>query len=132
MAKIYFEKSVCPCLVNPVTLWHLKHGWIWNITDQKRTPLGVFFCTLLCGDGVIVHFDTLKTPIPWNITLAAMKKGIRMLNECNVIFATIPIENEKLIRVALRLGFRKTSAKYISGLKTMVLLEYFKKDSAIL
>lgn len=95
-----------PCVDNGVVWWHVQHGWVWNVMDEHGT-LGVFFCTRLCGDGVICHFTPRpEICVPWYLTLAAMRKGVRMLAPvCDVIYATIPAEKEKLIRVAVRLGF---------------------------
>ena len=93
-----------------VTRWHLAHGWIWNVSSSDNSPLGVFYCTLLCGDGCIIHFDALPH-IPWTIIRPAFKKAIRMISPVSdVVYATVPDSNAKLIRILSRLNFAPISS----------------------
>ena len=131
---IRFEKTLTPCVADEVTAWHAVHGWLWNVvvyenTDQhgptRTDTIGVFYCTLLCGDGAVVHFDTVGPIAPLHL-LAAMKKGIRMIAPyCGVIFATIPEDRAKLIRVAIRLGFGLTDGGYLRDGQKIALLKFF-------
>lgn len=128
--RVRFEKVVVPCVVNDVTLWHLEHGFLWDVVEEDGRRIGVFFCTLLCGDGCIVHFDTVPgMVIPWQSTLAAMRKGVRMIAEVGgVIYATIPAENRALIRVAVRLGFGLVcDGGFLRDGEPVVLLKYFPR-----
>lgn len=106
--KVNFEKCVLPCVINDVTIWHLHHGFIWDVVEAPSgRRIAVFFCTLLCGDGCFVHFETVKNlKISWATVFAAMRKGVQMISPYgNVIYATIPEEKKALIRVACKLGF---------------------------
>ena len=125
---VYFEKVVVPCIVDDVIAWHVSHGWVWDVVEVKSgRRVGVFFCTLLCGDGVIVHFSTVPDiEIPWATTLAAMRKGVRMVAPAvNVVFATIPADNIPLLRCACRLGFRLSCGSFFRDGSKIRLLQYF-------
>ena len=125
---VYFEKVVLPCIVDDVIAWHVSHGWVWDVVEVKSgRRVGVFFCTLLCGDGVIVHFSTVPgIEIPWQTTLAAMRKGVKMVSPVvNVVFATIPADNLPLIRCACRLGFRISCGSFFRDGSKSRLLQYF-------
>jgi len=107
---IAFFNTDSPCVDNEITRWHLRHGWLYNAYRiPARKPVGVFFATLLCGDGAVVHFDVIPEArlSPLEI-LHGFRKGIRMMlsAQLNVIYATIPEEYGDLIRVASHLGFR--------------------------
>ena len=125
---IRFEKTLCPCVADEVTAWHVVHGWLWDVVVYpERRPIGVFFCTLLCGDGAICHFSTVPDQrIPWAVTLAAMRKGSRMIAPaCGVLYATIPEDLDKLIRVAIRLGFGLTDGGYYRDGRKIALLKFY-------
>lgn len=133
--KINFEKVIVPCVVNDVTLWHAEHGWLWDVVEaQSSRHVAVFFCTLLCGDGCIVHFDTVPgMVIPWQSTLAAMRKGVRIVVPlCKVVYATIPADNLPLIRCAVLLGFVLTDGGFFRDGRKIELLKYFHSSKAIL
>ena len=104
--KITFVPTKEPFVRNEVTKWHAEHGWCWNV-DVDDMFVATLFCTLLCGDGCLVHFLTGRyIQLPGAVVLAIMKKAMRMLEpECDVIYATIARRNAALIRVAVRLGF---------------------------
>lgn len=103
---VHFEKTGELCVRNEVTEWHQEHGWIWNVRDDGGRLLGVFYCTLLCGDGCVIHFETLGGVPRWAFA-AAIRKAVRMLEPvCGVIYATIPSRFGKLIAVMRRYGFR--------------------------
>ena len=123
-----------PCVDDGVVQWHVQNGWVWNVYGgADLRPVGVFFCTLLCGDGVICHFTPRpEIRIPWHVTLAAFRKGVRMLAPvCDVIYATIPAEKEKLIRVVIRLGFGivEEGGFLRDGRTPVVLLKYYGHGS---
>lgn len=134
--KVNFEKVIIPCVVNDITLWHLEHGFLWDVVEvPSGRRIAVFFCTLLCGDGCIVHFDSVKgVEVSWGAVLAAMRKGIRMVSDCGaVIYATIPAEKSSLIRCACCLGFAIVDAGgFLRDGKEIVLLKYLKNQKAIL
>lgn len=134
--KVYFEKTVLPCVVDEVVAWHVAHGWVWDVveitptnTDEhgRTRRIGVFFCTLLCGDGAVCHFTTVpEIEIPWHVTLAAFRKAIRMVSPAvNVVFATIPADNIPLLRCACRLGFRISCGSFFRDGSKIRLLQYF-------
>ena len=104
--NITFVPSREPFVRDDVTMWHAQHGWLWNI-DVDNMFVGTLFCTLLCGDGCLVHFKTGKyITMPGAVVLAIMRKAMRMLSEnCDVIFASIETRNRKLIQTAIYLGF---------------------------
>ena len=130
-----FEKAIVPCVCSDVVLWHLKHGWVWNVVELPAIRrCGVFYCTLLCGDGCVVHFDTVPgLKLSWVFIHAAMKRSIRMIAPlCNVVYATIPEEKESLIRVCFHLGFRKTDGGFLRDGMPIALLKYYPRQNAIL
>lgn len=105
-----FARATRLFIDNDVTRWHLAHGWIWNVSSSDNSPLGVFYCTLLCGDGCIIHFDALPH-IPWTAILPAFKKAIRMISPVSdVVYATVPDSRAKLIRILIRLNFAPVSS----------------------
>lgn len=124
--KCFFEKTLLPCIDNAVTRWHVAYGWIWNIVEiPSRRRIGVFYATLLCGDGVVVHFD-VKYKVSPATTLYAMRHGIELVSgifsDNGAVFAMIPAGKEKLIRVAGKLGFVPTSGEFFRDGKRVVLL----------
>ena len=105
-----FARATRLIIDNDVTRWHLAHGWIWNVIAPDNSPLGVFYCTLLCGDGCIIHFDALPH-IPWSVILPAFRKAIRMISPVSdVVYATVPDSRTKLIRILIRLNFAPVSS----------------------
>ena len=130
-----FEKTILPCVCNEVVLWHLRHGWVWDVYElPSLRRCGVFYCTLLCGDGCVVHFDTVPgMKLSWVFIHSAMKRSIRMIAPlCNVVYATIPEEKEMLIRVCFHLGFRKTDGGFLRDRMPVALLKYYPRQNAIL
>ena len=133
MSRVYFEKvgRVEDLAVDDeVTRWHFDHGWIWNVLEIDRDnrvvrPLGVFFATLLCGDGAVIHCSSIPgISIHWSLTLAAFRKAIRMLAPvCGILLATIPEERRALLRVIRRLGFREIGSFPRDG-ERVLLLKY--------
>lgn len=129
MNRIYFAKTLTPCVCNEVTLWHLSHGWLWNVYDRKQQCyIGVFFATLMCGEGVIVHFDRIPgAVVDAPALLCAFRRGMRLVCQENiqVVYATIPSSKKKLIRCACKLGFTVCSdANYFRCGKEISLLKY--------
>lgn len=134
MNLVNFEHTFAPAIANDVTAWHVSHGWIWNVIEVRtHRPIGVFYCTFLCGDGCVCHFDTFGTLSP-AVILASFKKGVRMIKEhCPVIYATIPAEKSKLIRCACRLGFKVIpDAGFERDGVEMTFLKYFGAQKSIL
>lgn len=127
MIRVRFEKTLIPCVVNDAILWHLKHGWVWDAVEVSSSRrYAVLYCTLLCGDGCIIHFETVPgTPVSYLFLLSGMRRAMRMIAPvCDVIYATIPEEKQKLIRVAERLGFRKTDAGFMRDGLNICMLKY--------
>lgn len=131
--KIFFEKTITPCVSNEVTRWHVAHGWVWNVRLDGQA-VGVFFSTLLCGDGVILHFLTVDdVKIPAAAILAAFRKGVKIAAPLGVVFATVPADNVKLLRVVKKLGFVESDAGFICPERgEILLLKYLKRQNAIL
>ena len=131
MSKVRFDHTVLPCVVDDVIAWHVAHGWVWDVVETASgRRIGVFFCTLLCGDGAICHFTTAPgITFPWHVTLAAFRKAIRMVAPpvVNVLFATIPADNRPLLRCVGRMGFRPVAGYTRCG-KEIRLLQYFPAD----
>lgn len=123
---IAFINTKNPCVDNEITRWHLRHGWLYNAYRiPANQPVGVFYATLLCGDGAVIHFDVIPEArlSPLEI-LHGFRKGIRLIaSALPVVFATIPEEKHKLIRCIERLGFvRIPEAGYLrDGEKIAVL-----------
>ena len=134
--KVNFVKTVIPCVVNDVTIWHVQHGLIWDVIEAPSGRyLGVFFCTLLCGDGCIIHFCSLPdVVISPATTLYAFKKAVRMMSSYgNVIYATIPAQKIKLVRTICALGFRIVSdGNFLRDGEEIQLLKYFPGQKGIL
>ena len=129
MSKVRFEHAVLPCVVDDVVAWHAAHGWVWDVVEnESRRRIGVFFCTLLCGDGAVCHFTTVPgIKIPWQTTLAAFRKAIRMVAPAvNVLFATIPVSSVGLLRCVRKLGFSPVS-RYTREDQEILLLQYFPR-----
>ena len=104
------------CIKNSIIEWHFQHGWVYNVwsnVDEKY--LGVFFCTLLAGDGVVLHFSSCDGvnihPVD---TYSAFKQGVELMKSQNIVLATIP-KNLKLCKVAKRLGFEVIAEYNRSG-----------------
>lgn len=108
MSRVYFQHCIVPCLENPVVRWHVAHGWIWNVWEVSRQRnIGVFYATLLCGDGVVIHFDVLPgIQLHPATVLSAFRRGVALAAaNADVVFATVQADNVKLIRCLCHLGF---------------------------
>jgi hypothetical protein len=108
MSKVVFQHCIVPCVENPVVCWHVAHGWIWNVWEVSRQRnIGVFYATLLCGDGVVIHFDVLPgIQLHPATVLSAFRRGVALAAaNADVVFATVQADNVKLIRCLCRLGF---------------------------
>jgi hypothetical protein len=134
--KIRFTKrnpyGQIPCVWNDVVSWHSRHGWCWEV-KVDGVAVAVFYCTLLCGDGCLVHFDKAEyVKLPGAVILGIMRKAMRMIEpECDVIYATIEKQNEKLIHVAIRLGFGLIpNGGFLRDGKTEVVLLKFYPETA--
>ena len=106
--RVFFEATKNPLLESPEILWHVNHGWVWNVWQvETKKCVAVFFATLLCGDGCILHFSTFPDQkIDWVTVLAGMRKGLKMvLPYVSVVYATISATEEKLRKVEEKLGF---------------------------
>lgn len=113
------------CVKNEVVKWHTQHGWVYNVwSNVDERYLGVYYCTLLCGDGVVLHFESCVDDIAVGDILAAFKKGIQMMSKQNIVLATIP-KDLKLCRIAKRLRFKEI-ANYYRNDKEIVLFELKK------
>ena len=127
MRLVNFVATQTPCVVTPAIRWHIDHGWVWDVVETRTgRKIGVFYCTLLGGDGCVVHFES-ACPIPWAVTFSAFKKAMQMVSpHCNVVLATIPASKKKLIDAAILLGFGIVDAGYERpGEGEIVLLKYF-------
>ena len=127
---VVFRKTLTPCLVDDVISWHLVHGWVWDVLWDNQA-VAVFYITHLNGDGVVLHFSTLDTQIPPAVLLSAFRKGLRICEDMGVIFATIPADRAKLLKVVQLLGFKKISSYDRAGSRIM-LLQYFQNTNATL
>ena len=112
--KIYFQKVTEPgraACNTSVVEWHILHGWCYNVWDcsddgKQGRIIGVFYVTLLCGLGGILHFDTVADDIPGSHFRAAFRKAIRIVQPyLGLILTTIPRDKGKLIRTVEHLGF---------------------------
>lgn len=134
--KVNFVRTLIPCVVNEITLWHVQHGMLWDVVEAPSGRyLGVFFCTLLCGDGCIIHFYSLPDVVISPATiLYAFRKAVRMMTAYgNVIFATVPESKKKLCRVLCGLGFRiLPDGNFIRDDQNILLLKYFPDQNTIL
>lgn len=133
--KVNFEKVVLPCVINEVTLWHLAHGYIYDAVEvPSGRRIGVLYYTMLCGDGGVIHFETVPhVKLSSSTILYGFRKAISMLASMDVLFATIPAANRKLINIVCRLGFRvvKDGGFERSGEGSIVLLKYFGSKKGI-
>lgn len=128
MSRVYFVNTLSPCVDNEITRWHLAHGWLWDVYDRKlKRNIGVFFCTLLCGDGCIIHFDCVPELSPEPVAiLSAFRSAVDLVSpDFNVVFATIPSSKNKLISCICRMGFSVCcDAKYWRDGQEITLLKY--------
>jgi hypothetical protein len=93
---------------NPVVRWHVAHGWIWDVWEvDRQRKIGVFYASLLCGDGVVIHFDVLPgIQLHPATVLSAFRRGVALAAaNADVVFATVQADNVKLIRCLCHLGF---------------------------
>ena len=104
--KVNFEKTVVPCVVDDVVLWHLEHGFVWDAVEvPSGRRFGVFFATLLGGDGCIIHFY-IREKVSAATFLYGFRKAVRMAEEVfPAVFATVPESKNKLVSVLQRVGF---------------------------
>lgn len=134
--KTNFVKTLTPCVVNEVTCWHLAHGFLWDVVEVSTgRKLGVFYVTLLCGDGCIIHFYALPgIDITPATTLYTFRKAINMTARYgNVLYATVPEDHIKLLRVLCRLGFAPVpQGGFVRDGVQIVLLKYLPAVKAIL
>ena len=133
MSLVNFIPATVPCVDTPITRWHAAHGWCYNAVDARSgNLLGVFYVTLLCADGGIIHFDTCSS-IPPAVFLSGVKKALRMvLPHLPAIYATVPAGSIGIIRVLKRLGFRVVpEGGFVVDSCEILLLKYFNKQNAI-
>jgi hypothetical protein len=104
------------CIKNEIIKWHIKHGWVYNVwsnVDEKY--IGIFYCTLLAGDGVVLHFLSCERVLIHPVDIySAFKQGIELMKSQNIVLATIP-KKLKLCRIAKRLGFKEIALYNLSG-----------------
>ena len=108
MTLVCFEHCIVPCIDNDRTRWHVAHGWIWNIVERKsRRKIGVFYASLLCGDGACLHFEVIDNiKIPFPVTLSAMRRGLAIASaHRTLILATVYADYYPLLRICKKLGF---------------------------
>lgn len=124
--SVRFEKTLSPCVMSDVIAWHVVHGWVWNVRSADGRYLGVFHVTLITGDGGICHFDTVPgVRISPTVILEGFKKGIKLMEQFDLVMASIPADRTALISLVERLGFRKTDAFFErSGEGRIELLKY--------
>lgn len=117
-----------PCVKNKCIFWHCKHGWVYNVwSNVDNRYLGVFYCTLLGGDGVVLHFENAVEDIAVGDILCAFKKGVKMMSRLNLVLATIPAE-KKLNRIVKKLGFTEI-AQYKRDRQIIILYKFQKNIS---
>ncbi|MBQ9088670.1 MAG: hypothetical protein IJY46_07810 [Lentisphaeria bacterium] len=133
MSLVNFSPTAHPCIDNPITRWHVAHGWCYNAVDVRSGNfLGVFYVTLLCADGGIIHFDTCSS-VPPALILSGFRKALRMvLPHLAVVYATVPAGSIGLVRVLKKLGFRVVpEGGFVVDSREILLLKYFNKQNAI-
>lgn len=133
--RVFLERSIFPCVQSDVVKWHNEHGWCWNVVEAEgNRAIGVFYCTLLYSDGCIIHCDTVPgLAISPATVLFAMRKCLaKVAGICQVVYATVPASNHKLIRCLIKLGFGLTDGGYQYDGNEIVLLKYFKGERFIL
>lgn len=108
---IVYRKSKNPCVKNAITRWHASHGWLYNAYRlPENRSVGVFYATLLCGDGAVIHFDVAPgADLSAPEILHGVRSAIRMIGRAslNVIYTTIPGDRTGLIKLMTRFGFRE-------------------------
>lgn len=132
--KVNFEKTLTPCVTDQVILWHLAHGYVWNVREVSGRYIGVVFATCLCGDGTVIHCETVPgITISSATVLAALRKAVRITAPLGVLYATVPIQKSKLIAVLKRIGFAETTGNFFrEGTGEIALLKFIKNKNAIL
>lgn len=132
--NVAFEKTLCPCIMDDVIAWHVVHGFVWDLRDPSGRLFGVFFATLLNGDGTVIHFSIVPgEDVSPALQLAAYRKGVRIVRPLGVVFATIPEEKSKLLRIARHLGFVETQGDFHRpGTGKIRLLKLIEEENAIL
>lgn len=126
--KVNFDKTTTPCVIDDVILWHLGHGFVWDVVEVPTgRRLAVFFCTLLCGDGAIIHFTMAPgMQVTGSTILYSIRKAVRMMKEYGVVYATVPEKKRGLINVLKRIGFVvSANAGYLRDGEKICLLKYF-------
>ena len=133
MSRVYFKHCIVPCVNSQAARWHLAHGWIWDVWEMERQRfIGVFYATLLCGDGAVIHFELRENIQLHSATiLSAFRRGIALVAaNAGVVYATVPAANCKLIRCLCRLGFAVCpNAGFDRDSEKIELLKYFRIPS---
>jgi hypothetical protein len=132
--RVSFEKTLSPCVTDEVILWHIQHGWVWNVREESGRLVGVFFVTFISGDGVVVHFTSIPNiVISAGTVISAFSKALRIVDPLGVVFATVPRTKEKLISVLKFLRFEETNGNFDRENEGEILLLKLKKcQNAIL
>jgi hypothetical protein len=110
MSKVYLQRSILPCIDSPVIRWHVEHGWVYDIMAGHHRPIGVIYCSVICGHGCVAHFDTLAHSADFATIRQAFRAGVDLLRrDLPLVLTTVPEEKRSLIRLLQRFGFRKIS-----------------------
>lgn len=140
--RIYFDAVLEPerlAVSTEVIRWHLAHGWVYNVWEcsddgASGRIVAVFYITVVCGVGGVLHFDTVVLDIPPAVIRAAMRKGVSMVAAVlPLVLATIPVAKSRLIRHVERLGFvRVVPGDFVAEGRQFVLLKYLKAETITL
>ncbi|MBQ7395936.1 MAG: hypothetical protein IJW08_05320 [Lentisphaeria bacterium] len=125
--RVNFEKTTIPCVTAEEVMWHIAHGYVWNIREVSGRYVGVFFATLLCGDGVIIHFlPVAGISIHFSTVLSAFRKAKKLFPIFgSVVFATVPEKKRTLIRLLAAMNFSVTGAAFVRENEgRIILLQY--------
>lgn len=116
----YLQRTLLPAIDTPVIRYHVEHGYVWEVMLQGQA-VAVIHASIICGHGVVVHFDVVPGEYSPGDIRRAMRTGVGYLHRSfPLVLATVPTDRRSLIRTLQRFGFQK-----ISRAGNYVLLQLF-------
>ena len=122
--KIYFVKTLSPCVVDEHIAWHIEHGCVRDIVTADGRRLGVIYTTSLAGHGAIVHFAA-NTFVNHSAAefLASIRQFLSVCDDRGFILGTVSENKLKLLKLLKRFGFIELARR-----NSTVLVQYIPRS----